>query len=112
MSEPSDSDMILATSCPHCGTECEFDLPAEATTNAELAGQIRVVCHGCEEMFQPVGDAIAGSEDIADALERRLAFVFVPDIGKGDPALFAVHKQPGLDQTDFFQIQPARADPF
>ena len=71
MSEPSDSDMILATSCPHCGTECEFDLPAEATTNAELAGQIRVVCHGCEEMFQPVGDAIAGSEDIADALDQQ-----------------------------------------
>lgn len=78
MSEPSDSDMILATSCPHCGTECEFDLPAEATTNAELAGQIRVVCHGCEEMFQPVGDAIAGSEDIADALDQQA------EIGDGE----------------------------
>lgn len=67
MSDGSDNVMILATACPHCNTECEFDLPPEARTDVELARQIRIVCHSCGDMFQPVGDDIAGSEDYPEA---------------------------------------------
>lgn len=67
MSDGSDNLMVLATACPHCNTECEFDLPPEARTDAELARQIRIVCHSCGDMFQPVGDDIAGSEDYPEA---------------------------------------------
>ena len=63
MNESSDASMILATACPHCGTDCEFDLPAEAKTDADLASQIRIVCHSCDEMFQPIGDEIASFDD-------------------------------------------------
>lgn len=61
MSDASDNALVLATACPHCSTECEFDLPPDARTDAALASQIRIVCHECGDMFQPVGDDIAGS---------------------------------------------------
>ena len=75
MNEASESAMILATACPHCGTECEFELPPEAKTDAALASQIRIVCHSCNDMFQPVGDDIASDADemSADATPSDLS---------------------------------------
>ena len=67
MSDASDNALVLATACPHCSTECEFDLPPDARTDATLASQIRIVCHECGDMFQPVGEDIAGTlEDNAE----------------------------------------------
>ena len=87
MSEESDNALVLATACPHCSTECEFDLPEAARTDVELASQIRIVCHNCDELFQPVGDDLAGSledEERFDPSDRYVDPTSTDDNGGSD----------------------------
>lgn len=49
MTEADTPEMALRANCPHCGADCEFDLPEKADT--DLAAQIKISCHSCAQKF-------------------------------------------------------------